>query len=145
MSAPQLLPTARAVCAQDGPCESNDCRLQALADNAPPAAGASFAQPSTAHAFVDKVTAPESKDRAKPLAPETPAAVPAAPASQSNHLLRGSIWMIGVRWAMRLIGLVSTMILARLLAPDDFGLIAMVMLTYGLLETISYAGAFCSR
>jgi O-antigen/teichoic acid export membrane protein len=48
--------------------------------------------------------------------------------------------MIGLRWAMRLIGLVSTMILARLLAPDDFGLIAMVMLTYGLLETISYAG-----
>lgn len=48
--------------------------------------------------------------------------------------------MVGVRWAMRLIGLVSTMILARLLAPDDFGLIAMVMLTYGLLETISYAG-----
>lgn len=48
--------------------------------------------------------------------------------------------MIGVRWAMRLIGLVSTMILARLLAPEDFGLIAMVMLTYGLLETISYAG-----
>ena len=48
--------------------------------------------------------------------------------------------MIGVRWAMRLVGLVSTIILARLLAPDDFGLIAMVMLTYGLLETISYAG-----
>jgi len=48
--------------------------------------------------------------------------------------------MIGVRWAMRLIGLVSTIILARLLAPEDFGLIAMVMLTYGLLETISYAG-----
>lgn len=48
--------------------------------------------------------------------------------------------MIGVRWAMRLVGLVSTIILARLLAPEDFGLIAMVMLTYGLLETISYAG-----
>lgn len=48
--------------------------------------------------------------------------------------------MIAVRWAMRLIGLVSTMILARLLAPADFGLIAIVMLTYGLLETISYAG-----
>ena len=48
--------------------------------------------------------------------------------------------MIGTRWAMRLIGLVSTMILARLLAPEDFGLIAMVMLAYGLLETISYAG-----
>jgi O-antigen/teichoic acid export membrane protein len=48
--------------------------------------------------------------------------------------------MIGVRWAMRLVGLFSTIILARLLAPEDFGLVAMVMLTYGLLETISYAG-----
>lgn len=57
-----------------------------------------------------------------------------------KNLVRGSIWMIGSRWAMRLIGLVSTMVLARLLAPEDFGLIAMVMLTYGLLETLSYAG-----
>jgi lipopolysaccharide exporter len=48
--------------------------------------------------------------------------------------------MMALRWVMRLIGLVSTMILARLLTPDDFGLIAMVMLSYGLLETISYAG-----
>jgi O-antigen/teichoic acid export membrane protein len=64
----------------------------------------------------------------------------AGPVHYGSHLVRGSIWMIAVRWAMRMIGLVSTMILARLLAPDDFGLIAMVMLTYGLLETISYAG-----
>lgn len=48
--------------------------------------------------------------------------------------------MIAARWAMRLIGLVSTMILARLLAPDDFGLIALALLAYGLLETLSYAG-----
>ncbi len=48
--------------------------------------------------------------------------------------------MIGARWAMRLVGLVSTMILARLLAPEDFGLVAMVMIAYGLFETIAYAG-----
>ena len=48
--------------------------------------------------------------------------------------------MIAARWAMRLIGFVSTMILARLLAPEDFGLIAMALIAYGLLETISYAG-----
>ena len=48
--------------------------------------------------------------------------------------------MLAARWAMRMIGLVSTMILARLLTPEDFGLVAMVMLAYGLLETISYAG-----
>ena len=65
---------------------------------------------------------------------------PEASESYGKHLIRGSIWMIAARWAMRLVGLVSTMILARLLAPEDFGLIAMVMLVYGLLETISYAG-----
>ncbi len=84
------------------------------------------------------VTDPAPTDGA---AVPVPAAQPdAGPNRYGNHLLRGSLWMIGVRWAMRLIGLVSTMILARLLVPDDFGLIAMVMLTYGLLETISYAG-----
>jgi len=48
--------------------------------------------------------------------------------------------MIASRWAMRLVGLVSTIILARLLMPEDFGLVAMVLIAYGLLETISYAG-----
>ncbi|CAN5730901.1 lipopolysaccharide biosynthesis protein [soil metagenome] len=61
-------------------------------------------------------------------------------ANYGKQLLRGSAWMIGARWAMRSVGLVSTMILARLLAPEDFGLIAMVMLAYALLETVSYAG-----
>lgn len=48
--------------------------------------------------------------------------------------------MIAARWAMRLVGLISTMILARLLVPADFGLVAMVMIAYGLFETIAYAG-----
>jgi len=48
--------------------------------------------------------------------------------------------MIASRWAMRFVGLLSTIILARLLAPEDFGLIAMALIAYGLLETISYAG-----
>jgi O-antigen/teichoic acid export membrane protein len=48
--------------------------------------------------------------------------------------------MLAARWAIRLIGLGSILVLARLLSPDDFGLVAMAMLAYGLLETISYAG-----
>lgn len=56
------------------------------------------------------------------------------------HLMMGSAWMIGARWAMRLIGLLSTVILARLLVPEDFGIIAMAMIVVGLLETIAYAG-----
>lgn len=48
--------------------------------------------------------------------------------------------MIAARWGMRLIGLVSTIILARLLTPDDFGVIALAMIVVGLLDTVAYAG-----
>lgn len=41
---------------------------------------------------------------------------------------------------MRLIGLVSTVILARLLTPDDFGVVAIASIAIGLLETIAYMG-----
>ena len=60
--------------------------------------------------------------------------------SVNKSLLRGTAWMIGARWLTRCIGLVSMVILARLLAPEDYGLVAMAMLAYGLLETIAYAG-----
>ena len=56
-----------------------------------------------------------------------------------NNLLRGTAWMIAARWVTRCIGLVSMVILARLLAPEDYGLMAMAMLAYGLLETIAMA------
>ena len=58
----------------------------------------------------------------------------------AKELIRGSIWMIGARWAARLVGLVSTVILARLLSPTDFGIVAMALVIVGLLETIAYAG-----
>lgn len=48
--------------------------------------------------------------------------------------------MIAARWTMRLIGLVSTIILARLLTPDDFGVIALAMIVIGLLDAVAYAG-----
>src|SRR6185437_14504509 len=37
-------------------------------------------------------------------------------------------WMVGLRILVRGIGLVSTLILARLLVPDDFGLIALAVM-----------------
>lgn len=45
-----------------------------------------------------------------------------------------------MRWGMRLIGLVSTVILARLLTPEDFGLVAMASLVIGLLQSFSQMG-----
>jgi O-antigen/teichoic acid export membrane protein len=57
-----------------------------------------------------------------------------------SHMLRGSVWAILMRWCIRIIGLVSTVILARVLAPTDFGLVAMGTLMIGLLTTFSELG-----
>jgi lipopolysaccharide exporter len=56
------------------------------------------------------------------------------------HMLRGSAWMISLRWAMRLIGVVSTVILARLLTPQDFGIVALAMIFVGLFEMLNLTG-----
>jgi len=56
------------------------------------------------------------------------------------EMLRGSAWMIGLRWAMRLTGVVSTIVLARLLGPDDFGVVAIAMIVVGMFETLSDTG-----
>ena len=48
--------------------------------------------------------------------------------------------MVGGRWVARLIGLLSTPVLARLLLPADFGLVAMAWLVVGLLEICSSFG-----
>ena len=55
-------------------------------------------------------------------------------------MLHGSFWMIAFRWSIRLIGLVSTIILARLLAPSDFGIVAMAMFIVGMLEVLNQTG-----
>lgn len=57
-----------------------------------------------------------------------------------GHLLRGSAWMIAMRWAIRAFGLVSTVVLARLLAPEDFGVVAMAMVVVGFLEVFTHTG-----
>ncbi len=41
-----------------------------------------------------------------------------------------------MRWTDRLVGFVSTLILARLLLPDDFGIVAMASIVVGLLDTL---------
>ncbi len=56
------------------------------------------------------------------------------------HMLRGSAWMIALRWAMRLTGVVSTVILARLLTPKDFGIVAIAMIVVGMFEMLNQTG-----
>lgn len=61
---------------------------------------------------------------------------PPGPPSLRATLLRGSIWVASGRWVMRGIGFVSTLILVRLLAPQDFGLLAMCFVVIGLVEVL---------
>lgn len=49
-------------------------------------------------------------------------------------VLKGAAWSLALRWSVRLLGLVSMLVLARLLAPDDFGLVAMAMLIVGFFD-----------
>lgn len=51
-------------------------------------------------------------------------------------IFKGALLSVAMRWTDRLIGLISTLILARLLAPEDFGIIAMASLVIGLLGVL---------
>ena len=56
--------------------------------------------------------------------------------SLRRSLIAGTAWMVAARWGIRLIGMISTVILARLLSPADFGLVAMAMIVVGLTEVL---------
>ncbi|TVT49025.1 MAG: oligosaccharide flippase family protein [Denitromonas halophila] len=51
-----------------------------------------------------------------------------------TKVLFGAVWMIATRWSHRLLGLISTMILARLLMPEDFGLVATVVAAVAIMD-----------
>lgn len=53
-----------------------------------------------------------------------------------NSVFSGALITVAMRWCDRLIGFVSTLVLARLLAPDDFGIIAMASLVIGLADIL---------
>nr|WP_179210334.1 lipopolysaccharide biosynthesis protein [Crenothrix polyspora] len=52
-------------------------------------------------------------------------------------MAKGAAWMVGFKMLERSIGLVSTIILARLLEPGDFGLVAMATAFLGLLTLLT--------
>ena len=48
-----------------------------------------------------------------------------------------SVAMIGLRFAFRILGLLSTLILVRLLAPSDFGLVGLATAVFGVLDQLT--------
>jgi len=53
---------------------------------------------------------------------------------------RGAGWMAAGRLAIRSLGVINTLIMARLLAPDDFGVVAIAVTTMQLLQGFSDIG-----
>ncbi|RVT91158.1 oligosaccharide flippase family protein [Sphingomonas crocodyli] len=76
--------------------------------------------------------------------PEAPEPLPepeeVAAASLTGKTILGAVWMVGWRMTTRLVGLFSTLVLARLLAPGDFGLVAMATVLSGAIDAISTMG-----
>lgn len=61
-------------------------------------------------------------------------------AAMNRAMAKGAGWMVAMRFAIRSIGLVSTVILARLLVPGDFGLVALATMIYGGIEIMGSLG-----
>lgn len=60
--------------------------------------------------------------------------------SLGAQVAAGAAWMIGLRLLQRSLGLISTAVLARLLLPADFGLIAMALSVSALVELVTMLG-----
>ena len=60
--------------------------------------------------------------------------------TEGHHMVRGSAWNMAIRWSLRLSGLLSTVILARLLTPADYGVVAIAMLIVGMIELLTWTG-----
>lgn len=59
------------------------------------------------------------------------------PTALKHRIAAGAAWMILARWGVRVIGLASTVVLARLLTPADFGLVGLATLLYFLVQSAS--------
>lgn len=60
--------------------------------------------------------------------------------SVGKQIAKGTVWTVFMRLSMRFLGIISLLILARLLVPDDYGLVAKAVLIGGFLELITQFG-----
>lgn len=67
---------------------------------------------------------------------------PTAVVSPLRHMVRGSLWAIALRWSDRLTGIVSMVVLARLLTPVDYGVVAIAGLVVGTIEIFTWTGQY---
>ena len=61
-------------------------------------------------------------------------------AEVNASIAKGAIWMVALRFCVKGISIISIMILARLLSPEDFGLMALASSIYIMVELIRAFG-----
>ena len=61
--------------------------------------------------------------------------------SAKRTLILGAAWTVGTRWAIKGMGFLNTIVMARLLMPADYGTVAMAMLVVGLIQALMDFGA----
>lgn len=61
-------------------------------------------------------------------------------AALDRSLVRGVAWTGAVKWLTQIATWLSTLAVARLLSPEDYGLVGMAVVYFGLITTLSEAG-----
>lgn len=85
------------------------------------------------------MSSPTTTQTAAPLPVPQPKPTPVR--SPKRTLIHGALWAVGARWSIKGIGFINTAIMARLLMPADYGLVAMSMLIVGLIQALMDFGA----
>lgn len=55
-------------------------------------------------------------------------------------LILGAMWTVGTRWSIKALGFVNTVIMARLILPEDYGIVAMAMLFVAMVHAMTDLG-----
>lgn len=61
-------------------------------------------------------------------------------ANPKRALIMGAMWTVGTRWSIKALGFVNTVIMARLILPADYGIVAMAMLIVGMVQAMTDLG-----
>ena len=62
-------------------------------------------------------------------------------ASGKHILLRGAAWTVAMRWGVKMLGLINTLVMARILMPSEYGVVAMASIVAGIIESLLDFGA----
>ncbi|MFN3438981.1 MAG: lipopolysaccharide biosynthesis protein [Acidovorax sp.] len=61
-------------------------------------------------------------------------------ANPKRALIMGAMWTVGTRWSIKALGFVNTVIMARLILPADYGIVAMAMLFVAMVHAMTDLG-----